>query len=93
MDASSRLVRDILECYAHATNVFSYVYEPNVHHVIIECVSIVTTLREYEKNRHFSNIIFDMKVKWMNVLRSSLIFIVLHVFLIPVLEWKVWKIC
>ena len=58
-------VRDILECYAHATNLFSYVYEPNVHHVIIECVSIVTTLREYEQNRHFSDIIFDMKVKWI----------------------------
>ena len=58
-------VRDILDCYAHATKVFSYVYEPNVHQVIIECVSIVTTLREYEEDRHFSNIIYDMKVKWI----------------------------
>ena len=45
--------------------VFSYVYEPNVHHVIIECVNIVTTLREYENNDYFSAIIYDMKVKWI----------------------------
>ena len=58
-------VRDILDCFAHATNIFSYVYEPNVHHVIIECVNIVTTLREYENNDYFSVIIYDMKVKWI----------------------------
>ena len=56
-------IRDILDCFAHATKVFSYVYEPNVHHVIIECVNNVTTLREYENNDYFSAIIFDMKVK------------------------------
>ena len=58
-------VRDILACFAHATTVFSYVYQPNVHHVIIECVSIVITLKEYEENEFFSAVIFDMKVKWI----------------------------
>lgn len=35
-------VRDILDCFAHATKVFFfYVYKPNVHHVITECVNIL----------------------------------------------------
>lgn len=36
-------LRDITDCYAHATKIFSYINELNVHHVIIECISIVTT--------------------------------------------------
>ena len=58
-------VRNILYYFSHATKVFSYVYEPNVHHVIIECVTIVTTLREYEDNEYFSEVIKDMKIKWI----------------------------
>ena len=58
-------VREILACFKNATNIFSYVYEPNVHQVIIECVNIVTILHAYEDNDNFSAIIYDMKAKWI----------------------------
>ena len=61
--ASSR--RDILESFAHATLVFSYVYEPNVHHVIIERVNIVNTLHDFEKKNECHDKIVDMKIKWI----------------------------
>ena len=55
---------DILECYARSTKIFSYVYNQNVHHVIIECVSIITTLHDFEENHFFSKFILELKVKW-----------------------------
>ena len=58
-------IRDILESFAHATLVFSYVYEPNVHHIIIECVNIVNALHDFVKKDEFHVIIVDMKIKWI----------------------------
>lgn len=61
----STTIRDILENFQHATLVFSYVFEPNLHQVTNECVSIVNTLCNYENNDNISLIIHDIKVKWI----------------------------
>ena len=59
-------VCDLLGSYNHATHVFSYVYEPNVHLVIMECISIVKCMTDCEANEPcLKPVIFDMKIKWL----------------------------
>ncbi|KAL2898850.1 putative AC transposase [Bienertia sinuspersici] len=39
-------VHDVLETFDNATHIFSYVYEPNIHTVILECIKIICTIKQ-----------------------------------------------
>ena len=61
------VVLDVLSTFDHATNVFSYVYEPNIHLVILETIKIVHSISEASKSGKIatiSNILERMKAKW-----------------------------
>ncbi|KAL2902124.1 putative AC transposase [Bienertia sinuspersici] len=45
----AKIIHDVLEFFDHATNIFSYVYEPNIHMVILECIKIVHSIKETSK--------------------------------------------
>ncbi|KAL2941644.1 Ribosome maturation factor RimP [Bienertia sinuspersici] len=42
----AKIIHDVLETIDHATNIFSYVDEPNIHMVILGCTKIVHSIRE-----------------------------------------------
>ncbi|KAL2937071.1 putative AC transposase, partial [Bienertia sinuspersici] len=42
----AKIVHDVLETFDNATHIFSYVYEPNIHMVILECVKIICTIKQ-----------------------------------------------
>ncbi|KAL2924957.1 putative AC transposase, partial [Bienertia sinuspersici] len=58
------VIRDVLATFDNATNVFSYVYEPNIHQVILECIKIVNSISEASYKSSISNILDRMKAKW-----------------------------
>ncbi|KAL2934630.1 putative AC transposase [Bienertia sinuspersici] len=37
----AKTVHDVLETFDNATHIFSYVYEPNIHMMILECIKII----------------------------------------------------
>jgi hAT family protein/uncharacterized protein DUF4413 len=53
--------------YVHATKIFSYVYEPNVHLVISECITVFYHLLRHshdDSNVFLKPILADMMDKW-----------------------------
>ncbi|KAL2937546.1 putative AC transposase, partial [Bienertia sinuspersici] len=42
----AKIVHDVLETFDNATHIFSYVYEPNIHTVILECIKIICTIKQ-----------------------------------------------
>ncbi|KAL2906502.1 putative AC transposase [Bienertia sinuspersici] len=42
----AKIVHDVLETFDNATHIFSYVYEPNIHMVILECIKIICTIKQ-----------------------------------------------
>lgn len=63
------IIRDVLAAFEYATKVFSYVYEPNVHLVVLEGIKIVHAIHEGSKNSEIpavTDILWGMKVKWMS---------------------------
>jgi hAT family protein/uncharacterized protein DUF4413 len=60
-------VQKLLEAYVHATKIFSYVYQPNVHLVISECVTVFYHLHSYsyeDTNIFLKPILEEMMNKW-----------------------------
>ena len=60
-------VQKLLEAYVHATKIFSYVYEPNVHLVISECITVFYHLLRHshdDTNVFLKSILADMMDKW-----------------------------
>ena len=60
-------VQKILKAYVHTTKIFSYVYEPNVHLVISECITIFYHLVEHwhnDTNIFLKPILTNMMDKW-----------------------------
>ncbi|KAL2903983.1 putative AC transposase [Bienertia sinuspersici] len=41
----AKIVHGVLETFDNATHIFSYVYEPNIHAVILECIKIICTIK------------------------------------------------
>ncbi|KAK9742550.1 hypothetical protein RND81_03G181100 [Saponaria officinalis] len=65
-DLASNVV-ELLQAYKNATDVFSYVYEPNVHLVIIQCVGIVLGMVQCQSNDIlWEPVVKKMKDKWLN---------------------------
>ncbi|KAL2895077.1 putative AC transposase, partial [Bienertia sinuspersici] len=63
----AKIVHDVLETFYNATHIFSYVYEPNIHTVILECIKIICTIKQTSlanPGAAVKRLIDDMKVKW-----------------------------
>ncbi|KAL2899624.1 putative AC9 transposase, partial [Bienertia sinuspersici] len=42
----AKIVHDVLETFDNTTHIFSYVCEPNIHMVILECIKIICTIKQ-----------------------------------------------
>ncbi|KAL2905447.1 Zinc finger BED domain-containing protein RICESLEEPER 2 [Bienertia sinuspersici] len=63
----AKIVRDVLETFDSATHIFSYVYEPNIHMLILECIKIICTIEETSlanPGAAVKRVLDNMKVKW-----------------------------
>ncbi|KAL2905482.1 Endoribonuclease YbeY [Bienertia sinuspersici] len=63
----AKIIHDVLETSDRATNVFSYVYKPNIHMVIVECIKIVHSIKETSEanpDPSVKNVLDSMKHKW-----------------------------
>ncbi|KAL2923501.1 putative AC transposase, partial [Bienertia sinuspersici] len=63
----AKIVHDVLETFDNATQIFSYVYEPNIHTVILECINIIRTIKQTSlanPGATVKRILDNMKVKW-----------------------------
>ena len=58
------VVRDVLSSFDDATKVFSYVYEPNIHQVILECIKVVHAINQSVEVTSISTVLTRMKSKW-----------------------------
>ncbi|KAL2942307.1 putative AC9 transposase, partial [Bienertia sinuspersici] len=67
MHIRSKIVHDVLETFDNATHIFSYVYEPNIHTVILECIKIICTIKQTSlanPGATVKRLLDNMKVKW-----------------------------
>ncbi|KAL2931426.1 Zinc finger BED domain-containing protein RICESLEEPER 2, partial [Bienertia sinuspersici] len=63
----AKSVHDVLETFDNATHIFSYVYEPNIHTVILECIKIICTIKQTSlanPGAPVKRLLDNMKVKW-----------------------------
>ncbi|KAL2929454.1 putative AC transposase [Bienertia sinuspersici] len=63
----AKIVHDVLETFDNATHIFSYVYEPNIHTVILECIKIICTIKQTSLANPgvaVKRLLDNMKVKW-----------------------------
>ncbi|KAL2901602.1 GTPase Der [Bienertia sinuspersici] len=63
------IIHDVLQFFHNTTQIFSYVYEPNIHMVILECIKIINFIRKTSKanlGAHVKNVLGNMKEKWHN---------------------------
>ncbi|KAL2931380.1 putative AC transposase, partial [Bienertia sinuspersici] len=63
----AKIVHDVLETFDNATHIFSYVYEPNIHMVILECIKIICTIKQTSlanPGAAVKRLLDNMKVKW-----------------------------
>ncbi|KAL2940284.1 putative AC transposase [Bienertia sinuspersici] len=57
----AKIIHDVLETFNHATNIFSYVYEPNIHMVIVECINFVHSIKE-TSGQHEGHMVSNSKI-------------------------------
>ncbi|KAL2944776.1 putative AC transposase, partial [Bienertia sinuspersici] len=63
----AKIVHDVLETFDNATHIFSYIYEPNIHMVILECIKIICTIKQTSLANPgvaVKRLLDNMKVKW-----------------------------
>ncbi|KAL2922191.1 AP-3 complex subunit mu-2 [Bienertia sinuspersici] len=63
----ANIIHDILETIDDAIHTFSYVYEPNIHMVILECIKIICTIKETSMaylDPSVKDLLDNMKVNW-----------------------------
>ncbi|KAL2902939.1 putative AC transposase, partial [Bienertia sinuspersici] len=63
----AKIVHDVLETFDNATHFFSYVYEPNIHMVILECTKIICIIKQTSlanPGAAVKRLLDNMKVKW-----------------------------
>ncbi|KAL2901502.1 Zinc finger BED domain-containing protein RICESLEEPER 2, partial [Bienertia sinuspersici] len=63
----AKIVHDVLKTFDNATHTFSYVYEPNIHTVILECIKIICTIKQTSLANPgvaVKRLLDNMKVKW-----------------------------
>ncbi|KAL2892999.1 Zinc finger BED domain-containing protein 6 [Bienertia sinuspersici] len=59
----TKIIHDVLETFDNATQIFSYVYEPNIHMVILECIRHQAT-SQANPDPSVKDLLDNMKVKW-----------------------------
>ncbi|KAL2925751.1 Zinc finger BED domain-containing protein DAYSLEEPER [Bienertia sinuspersici] len=65
--SSAKIIHDVLETFDNATHIFSYIYEPNIHMVILECIKIICTIKQTSQanlDPFVKDLLDSMKVKW-----------------------------
>ncbi|KAL2921963.1 Zinc finger BED domain-containing protein 4, partial [Bienertia sinuspersici] len=63
----AKIVHDVLETFDNATHIFSYVYEPNIHTVILECIKIICNIKQTSLANPgvaVKRLLDNMKIKW-----------------------------
>ncbi|KAL2944318.1 Receptor-type tyrosine-protein phosphatase eta [Bienertia sinuspersici] len=63
----AKIIHDVLKSFDNATHIFSYVYELNIHMVILECIKIICTITQTSQanpDPSVKDIRDNMKVKW-----------------------------
>ncbi|KAL2906266.1 putative AC transposase, partial [Bienertia sinuspersici] len=63
----AKIIHDVLEAFDNATNIFSYVYESNIHMVILECLKIIHSIRQTSLDNpdpSVKSVLDIMKDKW-----------------------------
>ncbi|KAL2940960.1 putative AC transposase, partial [Bienertia sinuspersici] len=63
----AKIIHDVLRTFNNATHIFSYVYEPNIHMVILECIKIICTIKQTSlanPGPSVKRLLDNMKVKW-----------------------------
>ncbi|KAL2921753.1 putative AC transposase [Bienertia sinuspersici] len=63
----AKIMHDVLETFDNATHIFSYLYEPNIHMVILECIKIIYSIKQTSQANpgpSFKNVLDNMKEKW-----------------------------
>ncbi|KAL2898471.1 Zinc finger BED domain-containing protein RICESLEEPER 2, partial [Bienertia sinuspersici] len=63
----AKIIHDVPETFNNATHIFSYVYEPNTHMVILECIKIICTIKQTSlanPDPSVKRLLENMKVKW-----------------------------
>ena len=79
------LVHKILVVYDHATKIFCYAYQLNVHLVILECIRIVHAVTNNMNVDVLKDVPQDMMENGDHTLKIFLLFMVLLVLLIQLL--------
>ncbi|KAL2896441.1 Zinc finger BED domain-containing protein RICESLEEPER 2, partial [Bienertia sinuspersici] len=76
----SKIIHDILETFDNATHIFSYVYEPSIHMVILECIKIICTIKQISQanpDPSVKDLLDNMKVEWCAYFNEfSLIYVI-----------------
>ncbi|KAL2923525.1 putative AC transposase, partial [Bienertia sinuspersici] len=63
----AKIIQDVLENFDNATHMFSCVYEPNIHTVILECIKIILSIKQTSQanlDPSVKNVLDSMKEKW-----------------------------
>ncbi|KAL2895023.1 putative AC transposase, partial [Bienertia sinuspersici] len=61
------IIHDVLQIFHNATIIFSYVYEPNIHMIILKYIKIIYSIKQtFETNLGalMKNVLDSVKVKW-----------------------------
>ncbi|KAL2923245.1 putative AC9 transposase, partial [Bienertia sinuspersici] len=61
------IINDVLQTFDNLTNIFSYVYEPNIYMVILECIKIMHSISQTSAanpNSPVKSLLDNMNVKW-----------------------------
>ncbi|KAL2944260.1 putative AC transposase, partial [Bienertia sinuspersici] len=61
----AKIIHDVLETFDNATHIFSYVYEPNIHMVILECIKIICSIKQTSQanpDPSVKNVLDNMKM-------------------------------
>ncbi|KAL2938773.1 putative AC9 transposase, partial [Bienertia sinuspersici] len=63
----AKIIHDVLETFDNTTHIFSYIYEPNIHMVILERIKIICTIKQTSQvnpDPSIKDLLDNMKVKW-----------------------------
>ncbi|KAL2923512.1 putative AC transposase [Bienertia sinuspersici] len=63
----AKIIHDVLETFDIATHIFSYVYESNIHILILECIKIIHSIKQTSQanpDPFVKNVLDNMKEKW-----------------------------
>ncbi|KAL2905109.1 putative AC transposase, partial [Bienertia sinuspersici] len=72
----AKIIHDVLETFDNATHIFPYVYEPNIHMVMLECIKLYAPSRKTSQanpNPSVKDLNYNMKLFSIQVSNSMLV--------------------